>query len=321
MFNVEKSHSGTYEIITLRNGLTGESASVIPTLGACLYKLILSNKEKKYSVLNSCESIDQFSTSYLHEYNGAKLFPYPNRVKNGKYTFEGSDFELNQNDAPPYKHALHGILYNQVFAEKEIIEGNDFCAVILQYTNLNNTSFAGYPFSFELSIKYSLSNKGLKATTLVTNLGYSAMPFGDGWHPYFTMGGVVDDLYLLIPSDRVLELGDDLIPTGRLTKYQGFSSLNRISDSILNHSFRIETEAEIVETVLYNSIDDFKLVLWQENSFDKYKYVQVYIPPDRQSIAIEPMTCAPDAFNNTMGLHIIQPGQQYSCRFGIKLVD
>lgn len=321
MFSIERNFSNGHKTITLRNNSTGESFSVITTLGACLKKLVLSRKGRNYSVLKNPELINQFIQSYTLKFNGAKLFSYPNRVKYGKYSFAGKDFKLNQNDGTPFKHALHGIIYNQVFSEKEALHGENFCSVVLQYTNVDEGFFQGYPFKFELIIKYTLSNNGLKATTFVNNLSEAIMPFGDGWHPYFSIGGSIDDLYLSVPSDKILELGDDLIPTGKLRKYPFFNGLNKIGNSILNHSFFIETSENVVETILYNAIDDFKLVLWQENNVDKYKYLQVYIPPDRQSIALEPMTCAPNAFNNNMGLQWLYPGEQYSCQFGIKIVD
>jgi len=58
----------------------------------------------------------------------------------------------------------------------------------------------------------------------------------------------------------------------------------------------------------------------QETGKYKYNFLQVYTPPHRKSIAIEPMTCAPNAFNNEQGLIILAPFESFSASWGISMV-
>src|SRR3712207_313179 len=122
-------------------------------------------------------------------YRGAVLAPWPNRVVDGKYQFDGVEHQLALTE-PERGHALHGLVTWQDFA----LVSQQPSAVALTTTVPPQE---GYPFRLELAVSYSLTEHGLTITLETTNTGGRPAPFGAGIHPYLCLGaGVVDDWFL-----------------------------------------------------------------------------------------------------------------------------
>jgi aldose 1-epimerase len=145
------------------------------------------------------------------------------------------------------------------------------------------------------------------------------MPLGDGWHPYFRTGSNVDDLYLQLPATDKIEVDTRMIPDGRLTSYYRYNSLSAIEGEHFDDCFRLQGSAGTARTILNDSRKGIALTVWQETGKNKYNYLQVYTPPGRKSVAFEPMTCPPDAFNNGIDLIRLAPEEQVSFSWGIEV--
>jgi aldose 1-epimerase len=128
----------------------------------------------------------------------------------------------------------------------------------------------------------------------------------DGWHPYFRLGGKVDGWQLQVASDQMMEYDADLIPTGRYVQNDVFASSRPIGDMKLDNGFLLREGLSPLCT-LHNPANGLKL---QFLSQQQYPFLQLYIPDNRESIAIENLSGAPDAFNNGIGLTVLEPGQK-----------
>lgn len=313
MFVIKKETFGPYERYVLLNQETQEYVSVIPSFGGHMNELILKENGVLYSIIDGAKTIEELIANPY--YKSAKLIPFPNRIKDGKYVFKGKTYQLPINHLAE-NHAIHGLLYNKPFIVKKM-ENNDSSALLnLEYSY--NSELEGYPFSFLLQLEYIFTNNGLKIKTSVINQGNSEMPIADGWHPYFTFQETVDNLSLLIPGSKKIEVDNRMIPAGNKTEAEIFNKLSKIDDRSFDTTYLIDTE-NTATTQLYSSKKNVSIHVWQETGLHKYNYVQIYIPPDRTTVAIEPMTSIADAFNNGEGLIILKPGDVYINNCGVYL--
>lgn len=314
MFKIQEDSLGRLTQLELHNVLTGEYATIIHDHGTTINELVLNVNGKNISVLQS--SNDSKTITNKEWFKGAKLSPFPNRIAGGKYSFNGESYKLRTNDSKG-NNALHGFVFNKPFELVGHSEGQFECSAEFSYAH--NGKDAGFPFPFKINIEYVFSQDGLECETNIVNTGTTPMPLGDGWHPYFKTGTKADRLQLCLPKAKLVELDDNLIPTGKLLEFKDFEDcLVAIGNREFDTCLALETNGhDTTYFELYDPDRDISLSIWQESGPGKYNYVQLYIPQDRQSIAIEPMTCAPDAFNNNMGLITLQPGEKFNGKYGV----
>lgn len=313
MFKVKQDKLGRFDRYTIANITTNEKVVVIPEFGANIMEIVLSKNSKLFSILDGDTGYNELLSNCC--YKGAKLIPFPNRINNGEYKFGGGKHKLyiNQKDE---NNAIHGLVYNKPFIVNNIIESKSAATLNLEYSY--NSSNEGFPFSFELILQYTLSNNGLDINTSVVNTGYSNMPFGDGWHPYFRLNRKVDDLYLQIPSNKRIIIDSRMIPTGKIITDERFEKINKIGSYDFDDGYIIEGNNRAV-TKIVSIEENVAISVWQDSDYDSYNFLQIYIPPHRNSIAIEPMTCKTDAFNNNDGLIILKPNHKFKGSYGVFL--
>ena len=313
MFSIIREGFFGLEKIKLFNTLTGEYVALLPAWGGNLNELVLLNSGSLYSIIAGDTSVESLSGNPINFYRGAKLSPFPNRIEVGKYTFQDQLYTLNRNDGI---HALHGLLWNLPFRIIHEESATNFAEMELVYDYTSN--YEGYPFKYSISILYRLEVSQLSCYTIIQNTGNTRLPIGDGWHPYFSMNIKVDALTLKLPACKQLEI-DACIPTGDYKQSDFFQGEILLKNLILDHCFELSDTDTIVETELIDRDKGQKIVLWQECGNKGYAYLQIYTPPDRMSIAIEPMSCAPNAFNNKKGLIELEPDEHVHLSFGIQL--
>ena len=245
-------------------------------------------------------------------YRGAVLAPWPNRVVDGRYQFDGVEHQLALTE-PERGHALHGLVVWQDFA----VVSEEPSAVTLAVTVPPQD---GYPFRLELVVTYALSDQGLTISLEATNTGPRPAPFGASIHPYLCAGpGVVDDWSLQLPAASVLTVTPDrLIPrevqavTEAASQFD-FRHQRVIADTFLDHAFT-DLSADPDGRLTARLIDDAGqgvVMRWGQEC----RWLQVHTAdrPDpetsRIGLAVEPMTCPPDAFNSRRDLVILPPGE------------
>ncbi|MGH9297824.1 MAG: aldose 1-epimerase family protein, partial [Acidimicrobiales bacterium] len=121
--------------------------------------------------------------------HGAVLIPWPNRLADGSYRFDGVDYQVALTE-PGKANAIHGFLRWRSFQAAEQAPER-----VVMSTNLR--PLMGYPFDLEVKVAYELGDGGLRVVTTATNLGPAPCPYGHGQHPYLSPGeGLIDDCTL-----------------------------------------------------------------------------------------------------------------------------
>jgi aldose 1-epimerase len=252
---------------------------------------------------------------------GQLLLPWPNRIADARYPFAGQELGLPVNE-PRTGSAIHGLVRDRLWRQVD----SSATAVTLA---LDLPPQQGYPFTLGLTATYSLSDDGLTVEVVARNAGERPCPYGAGAHPYLRLapGGPIDDALLRIPAGATLEADDRGIPTGVELPVQGtgfdFRNARPVGPLKLDTAFaRLEADDDGFTRIALTAPDGRGgVVVWMDAS---HGYVMIYsgdtlsdVARRRRGIAIEPMTCAPDAFNSGAGLLVLQPGEHHRSTWGI----
>ena len=248
---------------------------------------------------------------------GQVLIPWPNRLEDGTYEFDGRLHQLPLTE-PERGDAIHGLVRSETWTVGEREPHRVVVEHVLQRQ-------PGYPFTLSLAVEYALSESGLSVRTTATNIGPEACPFGSGQHPYLTLGTpAVDSLFLSAPGRTVLITDERGIPRGRepveCTPYD-FRRPREIGATTLDHAFTdlvrgIDGRARVE---LRDPRSRAGVSLWMDES---YPYLQLFTGdplPDvaRRSLAVEPMTCPANAFRTGEDLVRLEPGASATSAWGI----
>ncbi|MFH2020464.1 MAG: aldose 1-epimerase [archaeon] len=308
MYEIHRYRFGKTFSFILANRVTGERVSIIPSYGANVNDITLRKGSILFPVIDGVATYEG-----LYEdkwFKGAKLTPFPNRIKDGSYYHLGRNHNLSRNYS--FKHAIHGLVYNKTFRVTEKFASRACARITMQY---NSTGHLGYPFHYSVTLIYSLRKDGFLCVTHIRNLDKVKIPVGDGWHPYFRLKDKIDNLSIKIPDGLLIVVSKEGIPTGRVRRYALFSTPRLIGRTKFDTTYKIKSTGKYVATYIFDKKNDLTLQIWQKG----YDYLQIFIPPARESIAIEPMTCAPDAFNNKQGLRYLDPGETFSGEYEVRL--
>lgn len=310
MFKVQEHHIGRFKTIRLLNSRSEEYVEVLTDFGAGINDLVIRNAHNELtSVIDGYQSEQQVINDHHAAFKGSKLSPFPNRIKAGNYKFGGQEYQLPINEVAGNNN-LHGFLHNRVFQVIERIERTDSCVLILSYQNLGIDQ--GYPFTYNLNVTYQFSQKVLTIETEIVNTDHQDIPIGDGWHPYFAFSNVNE---VILQMDKAKRVSSNF--GNSLTDHHGFENQQIIGDTNLDDCFEIN--AEKFTLTLGDAKHGIDLKLTQQSANEQYKYLQIYTPPTRKSIAIEPVTCAPNAFNTGEGLIVLSSGQAIKMKFEIEI--
>ena len=247
---------------------------------------------------------------------GQVLIPWPNRIDGGSYEWNGRRLQLPLTEVEN-GNAIHGLVR---WAQWRV-QGHTTDQVALTHRVFPQP---GYPFELDLTIEYELAERGLTIRTTATNMGAEACPFGAGAHPYLTLGPVpVDGLRLRLPACAVLESDERGIPTGE-TAVEGsgkdFRAERTIGATVLDHCFTdlIRDDDGFAHATL--SGDAGTLDLWVDAGYTHLMAFTGDPLPDvtRRAVAVEPMTCPPNAFASGSGLIRLEPGESMSLAWGLQ---
>ncbi len=297
---------GDHEIVEFAHD-SGSSIQVIPSFGGALHSLKLIKENEEISLLRTSSDPNYFNKILKPGYNGSFLAPFPNRLSNGKYNWTEKEFQFPHNDFGR-TNALHGSVYDQQF---NVTQSNNDNTLNLEFDYQGTFNY--YPFPFHITQIFELHPSKLVIRTKVDNTGHEQIPYGIGWHPYFDIGKKVDELILEIPADKYYEVDDLYIPTSLSTESR-FQKAERIANTKLDTCYKVSKTKNSTTVFDEDRNMELKIVLGEG-----YDYLQYYIPEDRMSIAIEPMTCAPNAFNNGDGLIMLEAGSSLEREFCIEI--
>jgi aldose 1-epimerase len=250
---------------------------------------------------------------------GQLLAPWPNRVDGGRYSFDGAQFQLDLSE-PAAGNAIHGLTRwaNWTLAAR------DENRVLLRHVLHGRP---GYPFCLDLEAEYRLdADTGLRVQVTARNAGSGPAPYGTGSHPYLTTGTpVIDECELMLPAARWQPADQRGIPTGPTEDVSGtpfdFRSPRPIGDVRLDHAFTALHRGQDGRVRVRLTGPQGGLSLW---AGEGYRWLQVFTadPLDpshrRRALAVEPMTCPPNAFVTGADLLIIEPGDSVQHSWGVE---
>ena len=228
---------------------------------------------------------------------GQVLAPWPNRLADGAYSFKGRSLQLPINE-PETRTAIHGLVR---FANWACVE-RATSRVVLEHTLHPQP---GYPFLLRLRVTYELAETGLRVETTAENLGREPLPFGVAHHPY--LAGRANDLEVTLRAATRLSVDARKLPDGRVPN--DLTGTFVIGDRQIDATFTDLADGHVI-------VGDHRV--WFD---DAYRYVQLFTGDHpaigRQGVAVEPMTCPPNAFRSGEGLLVLHPGETFRATWGI----
>lgn len=239
---------------------------------------------------------------------GRQLLPWPNRIRDGRYTFEGVSRQLPITEVERLT-ALHGLGESRPWNLSECTDDS----VTLTTTYYPQPGWDGI---LEARITHRLDDEGLTVIMEAANLGRVAFPFGYGAHPYIAAD--LSTARLTIPFRRELRVdAERLLPLslGPVSAEHDFTLGRVVGDTTFDTAF--VDPVDVWEITVESR--GRRVTMWADDSLP---WAQVFTPPSRDALAIEPMTCGPDAFNlgpTHDSLRVLQPGEATHSMWGIRI--
>lgn len=301
-----------------RHRLTaGHYEAVISEVGGALHTLRHGQQGRRRDLVRSTDDAPA-----LPNYRGAVLAPWPNRIADGRYDFGGQRHQLAINEVER-GCALHGLVARQGWQPQAVSAAAVTLGCVLWPQ-------PGYPYALELAVTYALDERtGLSVRVTAHNIGKREAPYGVALHPYLVAGpGHVDDWWLRLPAGTVLRVDSErLLPIGSkavdATTYD-FRASRQVRGTELDHCYTdVDFDGDGRATVELTAPDGTGTQMsWDSRS----PYVQVHTADSatgslfRTGLAVEPMTCAPDAFNSGDGLLRLAPEEQHAVGWTIRAI-
>ncbi len=314
-FSARETQDGGVFIVELLDEERGQRARILPSAGANCYAYESRHRGQVFQLLEKTEP--KTAADNPTGRGIPILFPFPNRVRSGAWTFRGKTYQFENVQAAG--HHLHGLVYNRQWTVQSLEAGEEFAACSMSFDAESAEGvLEQYPFPFHLTTAYTLAGGALQLTFSALNAGGEDMPMGVGFHPYFSapIGEETDpsDCIATVPADAYWEL-DELLPTGRILPVSDSFDL-RQGQPFEGMSFDdLFTQVSHEESgVSRCSIEDRAIrrrtVL---ESGKEFRELVLYTPPNRRSLCIEPYTCPTDAANIEArgveaGLIVLPPG-------------
>jgi aldose 1-epimerase len=268
-------------VIEISNGKT--RAKIFLNEGASLQELVFDGEK----VIGDVSPLD-----YKDTYASSLLFPFASRVEDGKYRFNNQDFQLEINELDR-NHALHGLVYNKPFVVRNQDTAEDYAKIDLEFEETNLTK--GFPYTYSVFISYFITDSKLDFSVQFKNTSNKAFPFTYGWHPYFYSSDVSKS-FLQFQSSKEVVFDERLITQNLIEK--SIKGKLTIGQKQLDDCFQLDTTKVIFSSPNY----DLEIKSSTKNGF-----LQVYTPPIKNCIAIEPVSGISNSFNNNIGLEILEP--------------
>lgn len=244
---------------------------------------------------------------------GQVLYPWPNRIADGPWSFSERIAHPKVDDVA-HATAIHGLVRWRPFRIDSVNQNRCSLTLLLHPT-------PDYPFLSEINVTYHLGNLGLTVTTTVTNRDDVPIPFGVGFHPYLAVTTpTIEGAELEVPANAYVALNDRQLPTGEILPVRGKDLDFRVRKSLSGHELDttftelVRDDSGLATVVLVDSAGGAI-----ELSVDRnFPYLQVFTGDHlekgrrRTAVAVEPMTCPPDALRSGKDIVVLEPGQHWA---------
>lgn len=290
MYELTKSPFGEHTLFELSNPDSGNGLRIVPGKGATVLDIQFGGQ----SILDGYTTPKELAEGKWGK--SSILFPFPNRLKDGKYTWLGKQYQFPINNAAT-GNAIHGFVREGAFEVDYVFLSQTSASIRCYYDYMGELSY--YPFPFSLEMEFTIHDSGkFEMQVEVTNLHHEPIPVGFGWHPYFRLTEGANRHSLRLPPCEKVVIDERMIPSGGRMQYKVFEKLTFIEETVLDNCFQ-QNSAK----------GQYQLMLEGEGHYltmkvpaAQFPFFQVFTPPHRESVALEPMSCNVDAFNNGQGL-------------------
>ena len=283
----------------------GEHVAVVTEVGATL---------RSYSVAGR-DVVRGFGVEEeVHKGHGQQLLPWPNRIRDGRYTFGGTEQQLALSE-PDRHNAIHGLVRHVAW---DLVEKN--ARSVRQRVVVRPQ--IGWSGTLEATITHTVGDDGLEVEVSAVNLGREAVPFGYAAHPYLTVGEkTVDEVQVKLPAGQWLEVDDRLLPVALhpVDAEHDLREIGRLGGRSFDTAFTDLKRNEDGRWRVCLRLGERRATLWADQA---YSWLQVFTGDHLRNIsmAVEPMTCGPDAFNPGVthdSMLVLEPGGRFAGTWGI----
>lgn len=261
-------------------------------------------------------SVIDFDTLLLkaHDYTGTPvLYPTPNRVRNGRFHYNGRIYVQKKRDRLILEH---GLVHDEMFiVSKPLVSSNSVSiSASIEFTK-GSTLYTAFPFEHNLNLAFTLDETGITAAYRIKNNDSTVLPFGFGLHPYFNKLDGEIQTQVMLPAQYVMDYTSDLLPTGRLVGVEGtlfdLTEPRSIGSLDLDHVYTCippDTHA-----CIFYAASGLRIDLVPTGDFS---HLVIYSPSGESYFCIENQTCSTDAHNlydagfvKESGLKMVNPGE------------
>ena len=276
-FNITPERDEDLDLLQITDLSSGIQVRILPAPGALLHEFSIPLGNRRIQVIDSYKNLADLKDNAAF-YKSAKLSPFVCRISEGKYEFENIRYEFQNkfNDGS----AIHGILADKPFTVLEKSSRENEAFILLEHHYQKGDP--AYPFEYLINVKYTLKTGGrLYLDTKVKNLSAQRIPMADGWHPYFSLEGEVNDWLLSFHSREKLAFNEKLIPLGHTVEAPDFYYPKRIGDEFFDNCFLLEPDSGVPAATLENPANGLRLSFYPDRY---YPFLQIYTPPDRRRV-------------------------------------
>ncbi|HXZ06306.1 MAG TPA: aldose 1-epimerase [Ktedonobacteraceae bacterium] len=266
---------------------------IAPEFGSNLFRFRVGEHELIYTDESLLKQRD-FTGTFV-------LWPFPNRVRDKRYIYQGQRYSLENVHRPGGDAALvHGLVFDRPWHYAQPVIGPDAVSVTTFVDmNVESPYYSAYPFDSRLSLTYALSGTELSVTYEVYNKSDRTLPFGFSLHPYLSTFEDKRHVLLSLPAQAVMEADDELLPTGRIFDVRKVMyAMYDLREPVPVANLKLDhVYTRLVPPAL--SIIDFTMLAMQLHitATDDFTHQVIYTPPHLPSFCIEYQTCSTDAIN------------------------
>lgn len=307
---VEQKISGA-RVLNIHNNFMDVEIECLPEYGGRLNRLVLNSDGEKRDIIAGFDSEEELRADTF--FRNVILFPFINRLDEGKWLYNEQELQFPVNETE-LNNALHGFLFRKSL--EVISTRNDQEGIEINLGYDYRAEYEYYPFNLDIRLTYRISSpETLSLHFDITNVGTDDAPMALGWHPYFTLDEGVENLELTAPPMEQILVDDRLLPTGETQPFTDFDHRQKLGNRKLDTCFALKEGGETT-TTLYSPQRQTEITVRQD---DLFNYMQLFIPPDRKSIAIEPVTSNINAFQTGEGLMCVAPHQRINGSISVSI--
>lgn len=302
-------------IITISDSHTGATARIAPELGFNCFEFRANVDGRFVDVLDSVPGFE--SGGQRPSGSGIPiLFPFPNRIRSGKFLWDGKSYELPVSDK--FGNAIHGFCHDRPW--RVIARGNDFVKGVFQLSVDAPERISFWPTDFKIEVAYELIHNRLRASFRIANPSTKTLPWGLGTHPYFKLplaqGSRVEDCLVEVPCSQRWKL-EDCLPSGERLELDDSFDLRDgayVSTLKLDDVYTsVQCDGPQFDCLVIDEKAGLQVTLTSPPIF---REIVAFTPPNRAAVCIEPYTCPTDAVNLTArgiecGWRTLSPGADF----------